>query len=105
MARFLSCLGKNRRNTLKRITWRGVTVNVETEGKMGHGQKIEVAARCVCGRPSLQRPLVRSTTWVALGLGAKPQLGLFSECWPRASPAHTSAHLRHPGLSLAEGLG
>ena len=74
-------------------------------GKMGHGQKIEVAARCVCGRPSLQRPLVRSTTWVALGLGAKPQLGLFSECWPRASPAHTSAHLRHPGLSLAEGLG
>lgn len=39
---------------------------------MGHGQKIEMAGRCVCGMPSFQRPLVRSATWVALRVGAEP---------------------------------
>ena len=64
-----------------------MTVKMEMEGKMGHGQKIEMAGKRVCGMLSFQRPLVRSATWGwPLMVGAEPWLGLFSKSWPRAQP-------------------
>lgn len=68
---------------------------------MGHGQKIEMAGRRVCGMPSSQRPLVRLATWVALRVGAEP-------AWPlQRVPAVGTALVAPPppGLSLVGASG